>query len=142
MKAIFCLSLAVIFLSCNQKEMITSEEAAAAIRQFDLDWKNKNADGVDSIVAAHYIYFTQSGGVFDRASLVKTAGAKEYQLNSVTREQVSIVIEGNTAVVNTTWKGKGTYYGKPFDDYQRCSVTLIKVGGKTLILSEHCTPIK
>ena len=142
MKLIFCLSLAVMILSCNRKEFITAEEAAAAIHQFDEDWKNKNAEGVDSIVAAHYLYFTQSGGVFDRNSLVKTAGSNDYLLESVLREQVSIIIEGNTAVVNTTWKGRGTYLGKPFDDRQRCSVTLIKDGGKVLILSEHCTPIR
>ena len=142
MKSILCLSLTVIFLSCNRRASITVEEAAAAIQQFDLDWKNKNPDGIDSLLAVNYLYFTQSGGVFDRTNLVKTAGSKEYQLNSVVREQVSIVIEGNTAVVNTTWKGKGVYYGKSFDDYQRCSVTLIKERGKIFILSEHCTPIK
>jgi hypothetical protein len=30
----------------------------------------------------------------------------------------------------------------PFDEDQRCSITIIKKDNKVEILSEHCTPIK
>jgi hypothetical protein len=142
MKTIIYLFLAVSILSCNKKETITAEEAELTIRNFDGAWKNKNAKGVDSVLADRYLYFTQSGGVFDRANLINTAGSPEYKLDFEEREVISVAIQGNTAVVNTTWKGRGTYYGKPFDDYQRCSVTLVKVSGKVRVLSEHCTPIE
>jgi len=139
MKIIFYLFIAVILLSCNKAEKITPEEVADAIRRFDLAWKNKSAPGVDSVLADQYIYFTQSGGVFNRANVVNTAGSSDYLLEAVERKQLSVTISGNTAVVNTTWKGRGSYFGKPFDDYQRCSVTLIKQDGEVRILSEHCT---
>jgi hypothetical protein len=53
-----------------------------------------------------------------------------------------IKIDGNTAVVNTIWYGKGQYYGRSFNDRQRCSITLVKRKGKVVIMSEHCTPVK
>jgi hypothetical protein len=142
MKIINYLFLTVSILSCNKKDIITAEEAEFVIRSFDVAWKNKNAKGVDSVLAARYLYFTQSGGVFDRANLIQTAGSPEYKLDFEEREVISVAIQGNTAVVNTTWKGRGTYYGKLFDDYQRCSVTLVKESGKVRVLSEHCTPIE
>lgn len=141
MKIAFYLVIAVIFFSCAKTEKITSEEVAAAIRRFDHAWRIKSATGVDSVLAGQYTYFTQSGGVFGRANVVNTAGSPEYVLDETERELISVVLHGNTAVVNSTWKGKGSYYGKPFDDYQRCSITLIKEGGEVKILSEHCTPI-
>jgi hypothetical protein len=142
MKTILCLLLTVSLLSCNKKELITAEEATGAVRMFDRAWKNKNAKAVDSVLSERYLYFTQSGGVFDRASLINTAGSAEYKLDFEEREVISIAIVGNTAVVNTTWKGRGFYYGKPFDDYQRCSITLVKESGRISVLSEHCTPIE
>ena len=136
------LILTVMILSCGRPEAITAEEAAAAIDRFDQAWYQKDSTAVDSILAPYYISFTQSGGVFDRANLVRTAGSPSYRLESMNRDQVSIVIQGNTAVVNTIWTAKGIYNDTEFNDRQRCSVTLVKQGGKVSILSEHCTPVR
>ncbi len=128
--------------SCQEKEAITREEVVAAIQRFDEGWKNKNAKIVDSILAPGYVYFTQSGGTYGKKNVVHTAGSPDYQLASLTRQQFDIIIEGNTAIANTTWVGKGVYFEAPFNDNQRCSITLIKTNGKVEILSEHCTPIR
>lgn len=128
--------------SCRKKDIITKEEVIAVINKFDEGWENKNGKLVDSVLSSQYIYFTQSGNTFDRASLVKTASSAEYKLQTMERQQLTIQIEGNTAVVNTVWQGKGSYHGEKFDDNQRCSITIVKNNGKVSILSEHCTPIK
>lgn len=132
----------ILSQSCTKPETITAEEASEVIRRFDTGWKTKNVATVDSVLSRQYTYFTQSGGTFDRANIVQTAGSPDYQLQEMERKQISISISGNTAVVNTTWRGKGSYFGNPFDDTQRCSVTLVKEKGKIRILAEHCTPIK
>ncbi|HEV7780508.1 MAG TPA: nuclear transport factor 2 family protein [Chitinophagaceae bacterium] len=144
MKKIICgLALLIpVIISCNQQETLTREEVLAAIGAFDNGWKNKNAATVDSVLAPSYIYFTQSGGIFDRNNIVHTAGSSDYRLDSMKRQQFDIKIEGNTAVVNTIWYGRGIYFGSPFDDLQRCSITVIKQDGKVEILSEHCTLVK
>lgn len=129
-------------ISCQKNDKLTREEVIAVINKFDEGWENKNGKLVDSVLSLQYIYFTQSGNTFDRASLVKTASSAVYKLQTMEREQLTIQIEGNTAVVNTVWKGKGSYHGEKFDDNQRCSITIVKNNGKVSILSEHCTPIK
>ena len=128
--------------SCQQKQVLTKEEVIAAIQRFDKGWKEKNAKAVDSVLSPSYVYFTQSGGTFDRENIVQTAGSSDYKLDTVQRQQFDIKIEGNTAIVNTVWKGKGSYFDAPFNDSQRCSITIIKNNGKVEILSEHCTLIK
>ena len=79
---------------------------------------------------------------FSRDSVIATAGESSYSLKDVSRGEFLINIYGNTAVVSTRWKGKGTYRGNPFDEDQRCSIVVIKKKDKVEILSEHCTPIQ
>ena len=144
MKKIYFAVIVIAFIgeACIQKETLTREEVLSAIQRFDNGWKNKKAIVVDSVLSPSYVYYTQSGGVFDRKSVVQTAGSADYKLNTMYREQFDIKIEGTTAVVNTIWNAKGSYFNAPFDDRQRCSITIIKKDGKVSILSEHCTPIK
>jgi hypothetical protein len=129
-------------ICCGQKETLTREEVIAAIGRFDDGWQNKNAGVVDSILSPAYTYYTQSGGTFDRANVLKTASSANYTLQSFQRKTYEINIDGNTAVVNTTWHGKGIYFDTPFNDFQRCSITLVKTKGRLRIIAEHCTPIK
>ena len=134
---------AIVFGSCEMKQApLTTEEVIAVIKRFDEAWQTKNLQGVDSVLSPAYIYFTQSGGTFSRANLVETAGSQDYTLEKMGRYEYHVSLFENTAVVSTRWQGKGSYKGTPFDEDQRCSITIIKHDGKVEILSEHCTPIK
>lgn len=144
MKIVYIPLLIVLFFacSCKQPEALTREEVIAVVNRFDNAWKKKNVSEVDSVLAPSYIYFTQSGGIFERPNVVQTAGSPDYRLDTVNRRQLDIKIEGNTAIVNTIWTGKGSYFNTPFDDRQRCSMVIIKQQGKVQVLSEHCTPVR
>ena len=132
--------------ACKSKQVtntpLTEEEVTAVIAAFDKGWQTKDSSIVDSVLSPNYLYFTQSGHTFERANLLATAGSDVYQLQTMVREEQTIQLEGNTAVVNTVWTGKGTYHGENFDDKQRCSITIVKNNGQVKILAEHCTPIK
>jgi ketosteroid isomerase-like protein len=129
--------------ACTPKNSaLTKEEVIAAIKHFDAGWNNKNIAAVDSVLAPGYVYFTQSGSTFSRDSVVATAGSPAYQLEQVIRTDYEVLLYGNTAIVSTRWQGKGMYKGTPFNEDQRCSITLVKKGNTVEILSEHCTPIK
>ena len=142
LSTIFLLMI-VLFASCKRNQTpLTREEVIAVIKRFDEGWQTKSERIVDSVLAPSYIYFTQSGGTFSRANLVQTAGSSDYTLEKVARLEYHVQLFENTAVVSTRWQGKGAYLGVPFNEDQRCSVTILKHDGKTEILSEHCTPIK
>jgi len=144
MGRIFAVFFFILMLSaCREDDsVLTNDEVIAVITKFDEGWQTKKARIVDSVLSEKYLYYTQSGNIFDRASLVGTAGSDIYTLQTMERENLTVEIEGNTAVVNSVWKGKGIYHGEAFNDRQRCSITIVKHDGKVRILSEHCTPIK
>jgi hypothetical protein len=142
-KTIIILYIIFTGLGCFKKEeLLKEEEVFAVINKFDEGWQNKKPNLVDSVLSDKYLYFTQSGHTFDRPNIISTAGSDIYKLQNMERESLTMQIEGNTAVVNTIWKGKGFYHGEEFNDKQRCSITIVKHDGKVKILAEHCTPIK
>jgi hypothetical protein len=135
--------LLITLQSCNPvQQPLTEDEVTNVINKFDDGWRNKNLKAVDSVLAPGYTYFTQSGGIFSRDSVVATAGQSTYILHDMSRSEFVVDLEDNTAIVSTRWKGKGSYRGTPFDEDQRCSIVVIKKDNKIEILSEHCTPIK
>jgi hypothetical protein len=139
----FLVAVSSSVVSCVQKSKpLTKEEVIAVISRFDAGWNSKNLKTVDSVLAPGYIYFTQSGGTFSRDSVVATAGSPAYTLEKVTRRDYEVQLLGNTAIASTRWQGRGIYKGIPFDEDQRCSITIVKTGSKVEILSEHCTPVK
>ncbi|MFM2146016.1 MAG: hypothetical protein RL732_852 [Bacteroidota bacterium] len=147
MKRYSVLTLMVLLLlsqgSCKRKNTpLTEEEVVEVIHRFDEGWESKNINLVDSVLAPAYIYFTQSGGLFSRDSVVQTAGSPSYTLSRVRRSSFQVQLYGNVAIVSTRWEGVGSYRGRPFNEDQRCSITVIKKNGKVEILSEHCTPIQ
>ena len=142
-KIIIILYIIFTGLGCIKKEeLLKEEEVFAVINRFDEGWRNKNAELVDSVLSEKYLYFTQSGHTFTRSNIISTAGSDIYELQTMERENLTMQIEGDAAVVNTIWKGKGYYHGEQFNDKQRCSITIVKHDGKVKILAEHCTPIK
>jgi hypothetical protein len=141
--SIFILLFSLFSISCTkQEELLSEQEVIAVINKFDEGWQNKKPDLVDSVLSEKYLYFTQSGYTFNRPNIISTAGSDIYKLQNMERESITMQIEGNTAVVNSIWKGKGFYHGEQFNDKQRCSITIVKHDGKVKILAEHCTPIK
>lgn len=132
----------MLLASCVSEPAITEQEAIAAIRKFDAGWEHKDTAAVDSALSPKYIYFTQSGNLFSRDSVVATAAQSSYFLNSMERSELAVTLSGNTAVVSTRWKGVGVYRGNAFNEDQRCSITLVKTKGTVQFLSEHCTPIR
>jgi hypothetical protein len=142
-KTIIILFIIIFGIGCSKKEeLLKEEEVFAVINKFDEGWQNKKPDLVDSVLSEKYLYFTQSGYTFNRPNIISTAGSDIYKLQNMERESITMQIEGNTAVVNSIWKGKGFYHGEQFNDKQRCSITIVKHDGKVKILAEHCTPIK
>ena len=140
----YLLFLTIILTSCtHQQTPFTKEEVIAVIEKFDDAWEHKNMSVVDSALAKEYNYFTQSGRIFSRDSVVATAGESDYLLHDMSRTELEVtLLSDNTAIVATRWKGKGNYRGVAFDEDQRCSVVVMKRNNKVEILSEHCTPIK
>jgi Domain of unknown function (DUF4440) len=113
-----------------------------AIAAFDVAWVAKDTAVAARWLAPSYQYFTSAGGVWSRAQTLALLAAPEYRVARAARTALSVRLVGPTAVVSSRWQGQGTYPGGQFDDDQRCSLVLAKVGRAWRLLAEHCTQIQ
>jgi hypothetical protein len=117
-------------------------EVADFISHYDDLWSRRDTTGMKEAMAENYIYFTSVGSTTDRNKIISWfTPADKYKVDSAMRSEISVTINGNTAVVSSRWVGSGSFDGERFRDDQRCSLTILKEKGRLKLISEHCTQI-
>jgi len=112
-------------------------DAIDIVNQYDAAWLRKDVAGVDALLAPHFVYFSSTGQVTDRAGTLALLGSASYTMTFGKRDDMVPYASGTTVIVASRWRGRGSYEGKPYVDLQRCSVVVDMAMKK--ILSEHCT---
>jgi ketosteroid isomerase-like protein len=138
-----------LFLSCNggkgerkKEDVLTASEVSDFIRFYDQIWAKKDTNAMKKVMSEQYVYFTSTGSTTDRTKILGWfTPPDKYKVDTATRDQIRIVLNGNTAVVSTHWIGSGTFDGEKFKDDQRCSLVIQKINGELKVVSEHCTQI-
>lgn len=121
---------------------LTEMEVRNFINQYDGMWSTRDTASMKKAMADNYIYFTSTGSTMYRGRIISWfSPADKYKIDTATRSEISIHLNGNTAIVSSRWKGSGTFAGERFRDDQRCSLVIQRVKGELKILSEHCTQI-
>ena len=64
-----------------------------------------------------------------------------FRLEYAERSEIEVATVGQTAVVSSRWRGRGTWQMTQFVDDQRCTLALTRTSDGWRILSEHCTQI-
>ena len=141
--------IALVITSCNEQhqetknpDSLSEKEVKEFIHAYDDMWARRDTILMKESMSDKYIYFSSTGRTIDRESILDWFNpADKYKVDSVSRSEIRITIEGNTAIVNSRWIGQGSFAGEKFSDDQRCGMVIHKQNGKLKILSEHCTQI-
>ena len=124
-----------------QKSDKQTESVLQALKKYDDAWNKKDAATVGQILAADYVYFSSVGGLSKRQETLDFLVSPKYILTFVERSEIKTFRDGNTFVVSSRWKGKGSYEGGEINDDQRCGMVFVKAGKSWKLLSEHCAQI-
>jgi hypothetical protein len=111
------------------------------LKAYDIAWNKKDVRFVSELLAPNYVYFTSDGKTSSRNETLDFLRSPEYKLTFAERSEIKTYKTGNTIVISSRWKGRGTYGGEAINDDQRCGIALAKVEKKWKIVSEHCTQI-
>jgi hypothetical protein len=139
--------LVLCFLACNGPRpidgaVLTEAEVREFISHYDKTWEKRDTAGMKMIMDEQYRYFSSTGSVTDRGSIISWfTPADKYRVDTAYRQEISIVIFHNTAIVSSRWKGNGVFGTEKFNDDQRCSLVIQKSGGTLRLIAEHCTQI-
>lgn len=138
-----CISLLMVTVFCLAATAQTKEasEVIETLQRYDQAWNHKDSATVDHVLAAEYVYFSSTGSLTSRQKTLELLASPKYHLNSAERSEIKTFRTGDTVVVSSRWRGKGTYNDEPINDDQRCSLVFGKEGKDWKLLSEHCTQI-
>lgn len=150
-KGLKALTALVLLAACDRPQpaansadmvAITPEEVKAFVAHYDSAWNSKNVAAMDTIYGRSYVYFTSVGSTTSGAANLEVLGASYYKVLKAERTDLEIVIDGNTAVVSSRWRGNGLWKDSTFNDNQRCGLVIRKQNGRLRLLTEHCVEIK
>ncbi len=81
----------------------------SVLKKYDDAWNSKDQAAVDKILAPEYIYFSSTGGTTLRKRTLEFLVSPGYKLTFVERSEIMSYRTGDTVVISSRWKGKGTY---------------------------------
>jgi ketosteroid isomerase-like protein len=142
-KLLVPLSLSLLFSIAVAAQTSDSRdtEIRQVMSQYDTVWNKKDVKAVTKLLADDYVYFTSTGGLTDRKKTLEFLASPDYKLTFVERSEIVVHGKGNTAIVSSRWKGRGTYGKEMINDDQRCGIVLVKEKNTWKLLSEHCVQI-
>lgn len=109
--------------------------------QLDSAWWAHDTAAVARMMSPSYTYFSSHGDVVPRAEFLAFLKEPTYTLEYADRSEVEPRFDGNTALVSTRWRGRGSWKGETFVDDQRCSMVWHRAFDGWRLMSEHCTQI-
>ena len=110
------------------------DEIVAAIDRND-------ADAFDRLSTADYTFVNPAGKVWNKAQYLELIRSGTLKVESYTRDEESIRLYGNTAVVIYRSTPKGTFKGQELISQRRVTTVLIKQDGHWLTAGRQSTPI-
>jgi hypothetical protein len=123
-------------------DVLTETEVKDFVAAYDQSWSTRDTLKLKELLDDNYIYFSSVGATSDKKeSIAMFAPENNYKIDQSIRKEIKVILNGNTAVVNSHWIGHGSFKGTAFNDDQRCGIILKKTNNKISILSENCVQI-
>lgn len=127
--------------ACTPAGANQANDIRTVTAQLDSAWNARDTATVARMMSPSYAYFSSRGDVVPRAEFLAFLSEPSYTLDFVERSEIEPRFDGNTAIVSTRWRGRGSYKGESFVDDQRCSMAWHRAFDGWRLLSEHCTQI-
>lgn len=110
------------------------DEIVAAIDRND-------ADAFERLSTPDYTFVNPAGKVWNKKQYLDLIRSGTLKVESYMRDEESIRLYGNTAVVIYRSTPKGTFKGQELTDHRRVTTILVKQDGRWLTAGRQSTPI-
>jgi ketosteroid isomerase-like protein len=103
--------------------------------------QSKDAHALDQILDATLVYVDYDGSLMNKSEFLASVQAPSLHTEQIINEGMSAQVYGNAAVVNGTYRDKGTENGKPYFRRGRFTDTWIKRNGAWTCVASQSTLI-
>jgi ketosteroid isomerase-like protein len=94
-----------------------------------------------ALMADTFISVDPHGGLLNKAQYLAGIKDPSFHPQEISNSETSVYIYGDTAIVSSAYRTKGTDSGKPFQHHGRFTDTWIRRNGKWVCVADHETLI-
>ena len=146
LSAVFLALCSISYSESNQTPMPEprspdQEAVHKAVDEIVTAIDRNDADAFDRLSTADYTFVNPAGKVWNKAQYLELIRSGTLKVESYTRDEESIRLYGNTAVVIYRSTPKGTFKGQELISQRRVTTVLIKQDGRWLTAGRQSTPI-
>ena len=127
--------------TAGQKGGSAEQEVLKANKEYGEAFVRGDAAAYDRFLADDYIYTNPTGGVADKARMMKEIKSGDMKLESGQDDDVRVRVYGDTAVVTGLWTAKGQHKGNAFNNKERYTAVYVKRGGRWQVVAEQLTNV-
>ena len=148
MITIAVIMLAASFLAFGQSNQKSKgkNNVEETLKQIEMDWanavKNKDTATLDRILADDWVGIMPDGKGYAKAVVIANVKSGKATLSSITLDQMTVRVYGNTAVVTGNYVETSTYEGKDTSGrYAWTDVFVKQKDGSWKAVASHNSPI-
>jgi ketosteroid isomerase-like protein len=103
---------------------------------------NRDSRALDAIIGAHFVNTEYDGEISDKAKFLADIKDPQFNLNTLTIQDVKVSMYGDSAVVVGTYRTRGSYLGKPYEHVGRFTDTWAFTEGRWQCVASHTSLLK
>ncbi len=142
-----CCCLFLCFFSMGataQKSRDDSQETKLVVMEhlWNEAQVNRDARALDGMIGANFINTEYDGEVSDKVKFLADIKDPQFNLTTLTIQDLKVSMYAESAVVAGTYRTKGTYAGKPYEHIGRFTDTWAFTEGRWQCVASHTSLLK
>ncbi len=103
---------------------------------------NRDSRALDTMIGASFVNTEYDGEVSDKAKFLADIRDPQFNLSSLTIQDLKVSMYSDSAVVVGTYRTKGSYQGKPYEHIGRFTDTWAFTEGRWQCVASHTSLLK
>jgi hypothetical protein len=142
----YCLLLGLVSMgqATAQKARDDSQETKLLVMEhlWNEAQVNRDARALDGMIGASFINTEYDGEVSDKSKFLADIKDPQFNLSTLTIQNLKVSMYAESAVVVGTYHTKGTYQGKPYEHAGRFTDTWVFTEGRWQCVASHTSLLK
>jgi ketosteroid isomerase-like protein len=139
--------LLILFLPlCAIAQQSTESSDKSMILALESAWNqaeiHHDTSAASALMADTFISVDHHGTLLNKAQYLAGIKDPSFHPQEISNSETSVYLYGDTAIVSSAYRTKGTDSGKPFQHHGRFTDTWIRRNGKWQCIADHETLIK
>ncbi len=140
----FLLAFASIGYAAAQKNKDDSQQTKLVFMEhlWNEAQVNRDSRALDAMLGGQFVNTEYDGEVSDRAQFLADIKDPQFNLNSLSIQDLKVSMYGDSAVVVGTYRTKGSYQGRPYEHVGRFTDTWVFTEGRWQCVASHTSLLK